>query len=1224
MTNQLVFNSLGGTQFVLGEWKVSTIGQLNDDVPSNPEVFNKIIEIVRNRLKSEQHEQVSLAIRADNFLPVSFLEAGVQQSLAICRIARYFSLPNFTRFIEGIEISLAASGNEDDNFATFDKVIEMFSIPEQVAENLLSREADQSNMTSGQSTPLGILKTISESELAKANPIPIGTGFLVGGNHLLTNHHVVSSCDIAEQCVAQFNYVEPGRNTRQTSTDYDLDPKLLFISEPSLDYTLVQLKSEMFTRQAGYEFGWCQLIEDEEVIQPRLNRVEFIGKAEAISRILQAERHTIKQLEEKGYIVLADETSIQIWHPQQDFDSIGTELQKLGTELQKLSQLPGDSETWPLPGIKSKPGDAAIIIQHPKGKQKKIVLNDNEVMNLYQNVVQYKSDSDYGSSGSPVFNRSWQVVGLHHAVILDKTSSARDKQVMKATVQQQGIRICRIIEDLKRKSFSDSKLKSFIQDFVTTAEQLNYPPFSNALKFDGLNDYILSPIKKGNLTALTVEAWVQIQPVKANLTLFTLFYKEPWATNDSTLGDRTLSVSLSKQGSVKSSRSLSFNSYPESSLLYPPRCLSLFYPKVYPSRKYGLLERGDTGFRVLEFKRFFQIVLSSINYFSGSSLIDEKINVIENEFDEQTERAVKAFQTTFQESHGLASDGLVGPLTLDVMWKLLRFEKNYVGVGVEELCTLLCQDGYNKEGRSLLERLQQAKNTFNDDVMQVVKQFQRESQGKQSSENQGIVDYLTLDALWGFGLYLREGNRGQSVKDLQHLLRDISASLEPSGVFDTATFEAVKKMQEEEGLKPDGVVGSLLLDSLKKPKISTTKDGVISESQFSHVAITFNSIKSRLWVNGEAVDFRAENDKPEKISGKDFRFLIGAYSNSISKISNNTLSDCFRGAITEFRAWDRDHTETEIRKTLHCRIRRDENGLLEYWPFEQQDKGNQPFPASIEKDNTSWLRASQYPALPLPFALKFSNSGDCVDCGDGMDLSVKDAITVEAWVKHRFGNCQIVNRLDSANGYSLSWQDGRIHVILRSLESGETTGETTIVATKDSILADQAWHHVAFTWDSKEKDSKEKSSKEVSIYVDGKRQDSIVVQGQSKAILFQGRSETIGLFNGSLVQAETNLTIGSKTPRESYYNIAITDVRLWNVCRPQNQIKANMSRRLDSEKERENGLIGYWRLDEGINDLLTNLVSKTPAAIRGATWFPMPTLPKQMITAAAEAKPSES
>lgn len=60
-------------------------------------------------------------------------------------------------------------------------------------------------------------------------------------------------------------------------------------------------------------------------------------------------------------------------------------------------------------------GEAVTIIQHPKGQDKQIALNANEVLSVWKQHVYYTTDTEPGSSGSPVFNKDWKVVAIHHA-----------------------------------------------------------------------------------------------------------------------------------------------------------------------------------------------------------------------------------------------------------------------------------------------------------------------------------------------------------------------------------------------------------------------------------------------------------------------------------------------------------------------------------------------------------------------------------------------------------------------------------------------------------------------------------------------------------------------------------------------------------------------------------------------------------------------------------------
>ncbi|MET8853388.1 trypsin-like peptidase domain-containing protein [Amycolatopsis sp. NPDC004625] len=59
-------------------------------------------------------------------------------------------------------------------------------------------------------------------------------------------------------------------------------------------------------------------------------------------------------------------------------------------------------------------GDRVSIVQHPHGLPKKLALHHNLVRHVDDDVIQYWTDTEAGSSGSPVFDRDWRVIALHH------------------------------------------------------------------------------------------------------------------------------------------------------------------------------------------------------------------------------------------------------------------------------------------------------------------------------------------------------------------------------------------------------------------------------------------------------------------------------------------------------------------------------------------------------------------------------------------------------------------------------------------------------------------------------------------------------------------------------------------------------------------------------------------------------------------------------------------
>jgi V8-like Glu-specific endopeptidase len=87
--------------------------------------------------------------------------------------------------------------------------------------------------------------------------------------------------------------------------------------------------------------------------------------------------------------------------------------------------------------------DYVFIIQHPDGGPKMIGLSHNLVRSVTGDVLQYWTDTKTGSSGAPVFNSRWQVVGLHHRWV--EAPAGDDVEY-----RNQGRRIGRVIEGIER------------------------------------------------------------------------------------------------------------------------------------------------------------------------------------------------------------------------------------------------------------------------------------------------------------------------------------------------------------------------------------------------------------------------------------------------------------------------------------------------------------------------------------------------------------------------------------------------------------------------------------------------------------------------------------------------------------------------------------------------------------------------------------------------------
>ncbi|OUC11549.1 MAG: hypothetical protein B0A82_27085 [Alkalinema sp. CACIAM 70d] len=250
--------------------------------------------------------------------------------------------------------------------------------------------------------------------------VPFGTGFLVGKNYLLTNQHVISAPELVSEFTAYFLYERDslGRSTFDTHqvVPYRFRSNFYYAcQDPNLDYALLQLESlsqadmerlQLQSPEAGDNFLFLQM--------PRSDHPERIRTG-----ISHATLQTL-----------------------------------LSEEL--LKQLPAEDL----------PGEVVNIVQHPQGRPKEVVIYNNRVQQLYSQFLAYETDTEPGSSGSPLLNQNWELIGLHQGACL-KAPPNNDE--IESFV---GIRASSIVHDLEKQLLSElpedtlSPLKLFLENWV--------------------------------------------------------------------------------------------------------------------------------------------------------------------------------------------------------------------------------------------------------------------------------------------------------------------------------------------------------------------------------------------------------------------------------------------------------------------------------------------------------------------------------------------------------------------------------------------------------------------------------------------------------------------------------------------------------------------------------------------------------------------------------------
>lgn len=107
-------------------------------------------------------------------------------------------------------------------------------------------------------------------------------------------------------------------------------------------------------------------------------------------------------------------------------------------------------------------GEWLTIVQHPNRERKQVCVRENQLIRIQDDVIWYSTDTLGGSSGSPVFNNDWIVVGLHHSGVPERNAAGRIQTIDGRDWDEQrdgedqikwcaneGIRVSRIVQTLR-------------------------------------------------------------------------------------------------------------------------------------------------------------------------------------------------------------------------------------------------------------------------------------------------------------------------------------------------------------------------------------------------------------------------------------------------------------------------------------------------------------------------------------------------------------------------------------------------------------------------------------------------------------------------------------------------------------------------------------------------------------------------------------------------------
>jgi endonuclease G len=109
-------------------------------------------------------------------------------------------------------------------------------------------------------------------------PSGAGTFFMISRDLLITNHHVIGTPEKALELQAEFNFEVDAAGRARTLTRYALEPGMLFIPNPELDFTVVALGRHL---TGPTDIGVCPLVTPNQVhgVDTFANIIQHPGRA---------------------------------------------------------------------------------------------------------------------------------------------------------------------------------------------------------------------------------------------------------------------------------------------------------------------------------------------------------------------------------------------------------------------------------------------------------------------------------------------------------------------------------------------------------------------------------------------------------------------------------------------------------------------------------------------------------------------------------------------------------------------------------------------------------------------------------------------------------------------------------------------------------------------------------------------------------------------------------
>ena len=320
--------------------------------------------------------------------------------------------------------------------------------------------------------------------------------------------------------------------------------------------------------------------------------------------------------------------------------------------------------------------------------------------------------------------------------------------------------------------------------------------------------------------------------------------------------------------------------------------------------------------------------------------------------------------------------------------------------------------------------------------------------------------------------------------------------------------------------------------------------------KWTHVAVTCDGDEAKVYLDGLLETSVVRTAESRIVPSSSTLYLLG--------LAN--WNQWMNGSASDLRVWDRALSADEIASNRFSRLAGQENGLVGYWPLAETEgtvATNYAGAALMGYGGTLSARYSFVECAATPFVERSGGMDDaCVLSGGSFDTQMRiwhPSYTVEAWIRlNGHDNNVVFSQFKDFSGGDLRMtvnNQGKLSGFLRNFIEGNWVYSTGTVPLN-------VWTHVALSYDGQK----------MKLYINGVKDsefDGNTVAPNGTAHLYAGGTEdgTLG-FNGRL-----------------------SDLRVWDTVRTDEEIAANYASRLTGA---EPHLQGYWPLGQSSGSTVFN------------------------------------